>query len=143
MTKIDQKGRIILGDSMKSKDKGKKYIKVTLKNIIICCSFAIIILCCISFYNYYFNKNEVYAKETNNIKTDNIKISNAQLMNLDEIVNNNTQNKQKEEYITEEIDLEYIEAKEIAEKLDGFNGYKLVGIDNKIIINGNGKEMEN
>ena len=83
---------------MKSKDKGKKYIKVTLKNIIICCSFAIIILCCISFYNYYFNKNEVYAKETNNIKTDNIKISNAQLMNLDEIVNNNTQNKQKEEY---------------------------------------------
>ena len=86
---------------MKSKDKGKKYIKVTLKNIIICCSFAIIILCCISFYNYYFNKNEVYAKETNNIKTDNIKISNAQLMNLDEIVNNNTQNKQKEEYIEE------------------------------------------
>ena len=66
-----------------------------MKNIIICCSFAIIILCCISFYNYYFNKNEVYAKETNNIKTDNIKISNAQLMNLDEIVNNNTQNKQK------------------------------------------------
>ena len=108
MTKIDQKGRIILGDSMKSKDKGKKYIKVTLKNIIICCSFAIIILCCISFYNYYFNKNEVYAKETNNIKTDNIKISNAQLMNLDEIVNNNTQNKQKEEYITEEVELEYI-----------------------------------
>lgn len=93
---------------MKSKDKGKKYIKVTLKNIIICCSFAIIILCCISFYNYYFNKNEVYAKETNNIKTDNIKISNAQLMNLDEIVNNNTQNKQKEEYITEEVELEYI-----------------------------------
>ena len=108
MTKIDQKGRIILGDSMKSKDKGKKYIKVTLKNVIICCSFAIIILCCISFYNYYFNKNEVYAKETNNIKTDNIKISNAQLMNLDEIVNNNTQNKQKEEYITEEVELEYI-----------------------------------
>ena len=108
MTKIDQKGRIILGDSMKSKDKGKKYIKVTLKNIIICCSFAIIILCCISFYNYYFIKNEVYAKETNNIKTDNIKISNAQLMNLDEIVNNNTQNKQKEEYITEEVELEYI-----------------------------------
>ena len=93
---------------MKSKDKGKKYIKVTLKNIIICCSFAIIILCCISFYNYYFNKNEVYAKETNNIKTDNIKISNAQLMNLDEIVNNNTQNKQKEEYKTEEVELEYI-----------------------------------
>ena len=59
MTKIDQKGRIILGDSMKSKDKGKKYIKV----------------------------------------------SNAQLMNLDEIVNNNTQNKQKEEYITEEVEL--------------------------------------
>ena len=87
---------------MKSKDKGKKYIKVTLKNIIICCSFAIIILCCISFYNYYFNKNEVY------VKTDNIKISNAQLMNLDEIVNNNTQNKQKEEYITEEVELEYI-----------------------------------
>lgn len=29
-------------------------------------------------------------------------------MNLDEIVNNNTQNKQKEEYITEEVELEYI-----------------------------------
>ena len=64
--------------------------------------------------------------------------------NLVEINRNSTKNiVQIPENKVSEIDLEYIEAKEIAEKLDGFNGYKLVGIDNKIIINGNGKEMEN
>ena len=41
-----------------------------------------------------------------------------------------------------EIDLEYREAKEITDKLDGFGGYKLVGIDNKIFISGQEKEMD-
>ena len=44
MTKKDEKGRIILGDNMKSKDKKRKYIKIALKNIIISCFFSIIIL---------------------------------------------------------------------------------------------------
>ena len=117
MTKKDEKGRIILGDNMKSKDKKRKYIRITLKNIIISCFFSIIILFCILFYNYYITKNEVYAKEINNSKVDNVQISKAQTINLEEIVNNNTQNKQKEEYVIEDIDLEYITKYQSNDKL--------------------------
>lgn len=86
------------------------------------------------------NKNE--SNVNNNLK-DSDKDYNK-VNNLVEINRNSTKNiVQIPENKVSEIDLEYIEAKEIAEKLDGFNGYKLVGIDNKIIINGNGKEMEN
>lgn len=117
MTKKDEKGRIILGDNMKSKDKKRKYIKIALKNIIISCFFSIIILFCILFYNYYITKNEVYAKEINNSNVDNIEISKAQAINLDEILNKNTKNKQKEEYITENMDLEYITKYQSNDKL--------------------------
>lgn len=103
MTKIDEKGRIILGDEMKSKDK-------TLKNIILLSAFAIIILWCISTYNYYFSKNEVYAKETIAIQEEGekLKISKAEEVDLDAIIAENTKSEQKEEYITEEVKLEYI-----------------------------------
>lgn len=59
-------------------------------------------------YNYYLNKNEVYAKETNANIVNEFKLSNAEKINLDEIIESNTKNNKKEEYITEEIDLEYI-----------------------------------
>lgn len=94
---------------MKSKDKAKRHIKLTLKRIIIFLAFIIIVLYCVIFYNYYFTKNEVYAKEvnsSNNVK--NIEISNAEQINLDEIMDNNVKSKQKEEYAIEEVDLEYI-----------------------------------
>lgn len=49
---------------MKAKDKSRKYKKITLKNLIISMASILIILYSIIFYNYYFVKNEVYAKET-------------------------------------------------------------------------------
>ena len=108
MTKKDEKGRIILGDNMISKDKKVKHIRITLKRIIGFLALILIILYCIIFYNYYLNKNEVYAKETNANIVNEFKLSNAEKINLDEIIESNTKNNKKEEYITEEIDLEYI-----------------------------------
>lgn len=95
---------------MKSKDKSRNHIRITLKNLIAFFAFIIIILYGIVFYNYFLTKNEVYAKETNanSIENEDLEISDAQKINLDEIINNNTQNKQKEEYLVEETDLEYI-----------------------------------
>lgn len=37
----------------------------------------------------------------------------------------------------DEIELEYGNVREISEKLDGFQGYKMIGFDNRIIISGN------
>lgn len=55
--------------------------------------------------------------------------------------NQNVQNQKKDKKI-EEINLEYRDVKEVSEKLNGFNNLKLVGIDNKIIISGEMKEIE-
>ena len=105
MTKKYVKGKIILGDNMKSKDKTKKYIKLSLKNIIYFTIFVISLLYIGIFYNLYFVKNNVFAKETvSNI--DERKISNAEPINIDSIINDN-ENK-KEEYFIEEVELEYI-----------------------------------
>lgn len=41
-----------------------------------------------------------------------------------------------------EVELEYRDVKEISEKLDGLSGFKMVGIDNKVILNGDEKKME-
>ena len=95
---------------MRAKDKKRKGAKVSLKNIISFLAFIIIVLYGVIFYNYYITKNEVYAQETN-AKVDNtndVTISNASLINIDEIIENNTKNQNKEEYITEETVLEYI-----------------------------------
>ena len=110
MTKRGEKDRIIVGDNMKSKDKAKKQIKLTIKRIIIFSAFSIIILYGIIFYNYYLVKNEVLAKEVNS-NTDYIKkleISNAEQINLDDIIETNNKSNQKEEYYVEEAELEYI-----------------------------------
>ena len=107
MTKKDYKCKIVLGDIMKSKDKGKKRINLTLKKIIISCAFFISILYISIFYNSYFEKNNVYAKETS-IEAEDIKISDAKPINIEEIISKNSGNKEKIEYVTEDIDLEYI-----------------------------------
>lgn len=88
---------------MKAKDKVKLNKRISMKSIIIFFTFTIILLNCVVFYNYYFAKKEVYAKETADIK-----ISNASKINIDEMIANNTKIDEKEEIIVEEIDLEYI-----------------------------------
>ena len=59
------------------------------------------------FYNKYFEKNNVYAKETS-IEIENIKISNAKPINIEEVINKNSSIKERIEYVTEDIELEYI-----------------------------------
>ena len=94
---------------MKAKEKNKSRNKLSLKKIIIFFSGIIILLYLIILYNYIFNKNEVLAKETGVEVNQNVKISNANEINLDEVINKNSkENGFKEEFITEEIDLEYI-----------------------------------
>ena len=78
MTKKIVKGRIILGDNMKSKDKMKKHTKLTLKNILTFLVFSIILLFLLAIYDYYAKKNEVFAKETSsNLEQNQVKISSA------------------------------------------------------------------
>ncbi len=93
---------------MKSKEKTKKHIRLNIKNLIYLFAFCIIILYMYIFYNIYFDKNKVYAKETNNEPADNITISKAEQVNLEDIINNNFSENQKEEYFVEEAELEYI-----------------------------------
>ena len=90
---------------MKSKEKRRKGI--SLKNIIIFLGGILVLLYLLIFYNYFFIKNEVLAKETVSEVTD-VKISNKELIDIDEIIKTNTENNSSEEYVTEEIDLEYI-----------------------------------
>ena len=103
---------------MKSKEKLSKYninknkskkTKISIKNIIIFFISVIILLYLVIFYNYFFGKGEVLAKETSEeIKNFDVKISNAKEIKLDEIINKNTLEDSSEEYLKEEVDLEYI-----------------------------------
>ena len=94
---------------MKAKEKNKRKNKLSLKRIIIFFVGIIVFLYLIILYNYFLNKSEVFAKETGVEVNSNVKISNANEINLDEVINeNNKENGFKEEFITEEVDLEYI-----------------------------------
>lgn len=94
---------------MIAKEKNKKKNKLSLKRIIIFFVGIIVFLYLIILYNYFLNKSEVFAKETVSEVNQNVKISNANEINLDEVINeNNKENGFKEEFTTEEIDLEYI-----------------------------------
>lgn len=92
---------------MKSKDKIKKHAKVSLKGIVVSLASIIIVLNIIVFYAYFFQKDEVYAKETN-ANVQNVKISNASVLNVEEIMNKNAEEAQQDEYYVEETELEYI-----------------------------------
>lgn len=96
---------------MKAKDKVKRkqrnHIKITLKNIISFLAVTISLLYMVIFYNYYFGRNNVYAKETST-DTEKTKISAAKEINIDEIMEQNIKQGQKEEYSVEETTLEYI-----------------------------------
>lgn len=95
---------------MRAKDKTSKKVKFTIKNLILFLGLILIILYSIIFYNYFFTNNEVLAKETSAETTaaPDVIISTAEKVNLDNIIENNTKNMQKEEYIKEETTLEYI-----------------------------------
>ena len=94
---------------MKSKDKGRKHAKISIRNIVIFFASITILLCLVACYNYYLVENEVLAKETSNETAyENVKISNAVEINLEELISTNTQQNSTEEFITEETDLEYI-----------------------------------
>ena len=95
---------------MRAKDKASKKVKFTIKNLILFLGLILIILYSIIFYNYFFTNNEVLAKETSaeTTATPDVIISTAEKVNLDNIIENNTKNMQKEEYIKEETTLEYI-----------------------------------
>jgi len=94
---------------MKAKDKTKKYIKFTIRNLICFLVFILIILYSVIFYNFYFLRDNayVYAKETS-ANIEETKISDATPIDIDKIIKNNTNDGQKEEYIVEEVELEYI-----------------------------------
>ena len=94
---------------MKAKDNKKKNkrLKVTVKNIIGIVAFIISILYIVIFYNFYFANNDVYAKEATS-SIESIEISNAKNVNLNEIIEENSNQGKKEEFYTEEEDLEYL-----------------------------------
>ena len=94
---------------MKAKDNKKKNkrLKVTVKNIIGVIAFIISILYIIIFYNFYFANNDVYAKETTS-NIESIKISEAKNINLNEIIEENSNQGRKEEFYTQEEELEYL-----------------------------------
>lgn len=102
---------MLVGDSMKAKDKVSKrqktYTKTILKSGITLLVFSISLLGIIVIYDHYFGKNKVYASGTLT-KGEEIKISDAKEINIEEIIMQNVKEGQKEEYTVEETTLEYI-----------------------------------
>ena len=92
----------------KEKIKKKTRVKISLRNIIIFFVGVLLLLYIVIFYNYFLNKNEVYAKETS-IEPQNadVKISNANKIDVSEMIEKNVGTKQ-DEYITEQTELEYM-----------------------------------
>ena len=82
-------------------------MKKMAKKIIIICAFFISILIIVEIYTKYLSNKNVYAKESEH-KINEIKISNADFIDIEKIINLNKNEEQKEEYITEEVELEYI-----------------------------------
>ena len=91
---------------MKSKDKKRKHIKLNIKNIITFFAFITIVLYIAIFYNLYFGKNKVYATDSIPENNEEVNISEAEKVNLDKIIEENLAG--KEEYLAQEIELEYI-----------------------------------
>ena len=94
---------------MKAKEKRSKKLKVkiTIKNIIYFIASIIIIFYIVLFYNFYFDRNKSYAKDTIASEED-ISISNAEDIDLDNIILQNSNPGYKEELTQEEEELEYL-----------------------------------
>lgn len=131
---------------MKPKSERIKYKKITLKNIICFSIFAMISINLIIIFRTYFFKSNVYAKETS-INIQETKISNAQKIDIEEILKQNVKQGKKEEYTTQEVELEYITKYKTNEELpkgmiqviqEGREGKQLITIkktyeDNELI----------
>lgn len=92
---------------MKAKDKKKKYIFFTLKNIIIFSIAVISIFYIIIFYHYYFGESVVYATEVSS-PINNLELSEAEKIDIDSYIENNSKAGIKEEYTVEEVELEFL-----------------------------------
>ncbi len=93
---------------MKTKERKSIHLKITLKKCITFFAFLLGIIYSIIFYNYYFTENKVYATQTTSSEATNTKISNAKEIDIQKIIEENYKQNQKEEFTTEEIDLEYM-----------------------------------
>lgn len=91
---------------MRAKDKRRKFVFFTLRNIIIFSITIISIFYIIIFYHYYFGENVVYATEAT-APIENLKLSQAERVDIDSYIQNNSKEGIKEEYEVEEIELEY------------------------------------
>lgn len=86
------------------------------------------------------NQNNKNQKKLSSTNQKNVEISKSE--------NNSVQKTVIEKVVTpvvtkkiKEIYLDYGDAKEISEALDGFEDFKMIGIDNKIILNGDEKKF--
>ena len=98
----------MIGDYMKTKEKKQKKVKITIKNLIYFLIFIVFLLYSILFYNLYFTKKVYATEETVSENTEEVKISQAEEINLEEIILQNTEDEQREEYEVKEEILEYI-----------------------------------
>lgn len=92
---------------MNAKDKKKKNKIFTIKNVIVLLFAGIIILYALIFYNLYFVKHEENIDKTT-LRKEDIKISKAEKVVVNEILEENLTQQEKEEYFVEETELEYI-----------------------------------
>lgn len=90
--------------------------------------------------NNQINQNNKNQKKSSSTNQKNREISKSE--------NNSVQKTVIEKVVTpvvtkkiKEIYLDYGDAKEISEALDGFEDFKMIGIDNKIILNGDEKKF--
>ena len=99
---------MMIGDYMKTKEKKQKKVKITIKNLIYFLIFIVFLLYSILFYHLYFSKKVYATEETVSENTKEVKISQAEEINLEEIILQNTEDEQREEYEVKEEVLEYI-----------------------------------
>ena len=92
---------------MRAKDKKRKYIFFTLRNIIIFSIVVISIFYIIIFYHYYFGESVVYATEVSSPVND-LELSEAEKIDIDSYIQNNSKAGLKEEYTVEEVELEFL-----------------------------------
>ena len=90
------------------KNKNGKRVKITLKNTILFFSTIIVILYMVIFYNRYIAPKDVYAKENEEQSIEVLKISNAEPIDINEFIEKNAKEGTKEEWTTEDVELEYM-----------------------------------
>lgn len=93
---------------MKTKEKKGKKVKITIKNFAYLLGLIVFMFYSILFYNLYFSKTVYATEEVTNNDTENRKISHAKKINLEDIIIQNTNDGQREEYEVKEEVLEYI-----------------------------------